>query len=548
VRRMYRSIGIVPRRSSSTSASGLGDGMQSVAGDAEKVTGEPARSRWIALAGMCTAAGLVWLAFADLGVALPTIAQELKVSVTDLQWVNNAFSLVCGALVLAAGRFSDLYGRRRLLLIGIVVFGGFSLLTSFLSGLTGLILGRALMGAGAAMILPATLALIPPLFPRAEQPRAFGAWMAVAWVGQAAGPAVGGVLTSLLGWRSLFWITAPLAAIAYLIVARFTPESRDEGLAGGVDVVGFGTSALAAFCLLYALTEGQSIGFGAPLIIGLLVAAVVLAVAFVLAEKRIRNPLVDLRLFRARDFDGALIANLVLNIVFAGISFLFALYLQDVRGYSPLKAGLLLFPSTFTILALNPVGSRAGIRRGPRLVVVLGLLILGAGTIVAGIVSPTSSYALLATGLLILGAGLGLLSVPISDTAVAGPPAELAGMASGLFKMSSMLGGALGVAILAGLAKAIGRHNAEQQARAAGLTDSQISRLGNSLTKSDNASTILAGLPADTRQQVIEAYQRAEAAGVAGAVKIAGVLAIVVALALLWIWPRRAGKSSTPSA
>jgi len=333
--------------------------------------------RWVALTGLCVAAGLVWLAFADLGIALPTISQELRVSLTDLQWTNNAFSLVCGALVLPAGRFGDLYGRRRLLLLGVVVFGAFALLTSLLSGLPGLIVGRGLMGVGAALILPATLALIPPMFPRAEQPAAFGAWMAVAWVGQAAGPAVGGLLTSWLGWRSLFWIMAPFAALAFWIIWRYAPESRDEKAPHGVDAIGLATSAAAAFCLLYALTEGQSSGFGSPLIIILLVLAIVLGVGFVVAEQRIHNPLVDLRLFRARDFDGALVANLVMNLVFAGISYLFALYLQDVRGYSAISAGWLLFPSTVTILAFNPTGSHQSARHGARLVVAAGLGLLG---------------------------------------------------------------------------------------------------------------------------------------------------------------------------
>lgn len=495
--------------------------------------------RWVALAGLCAAAGLVWLAFADLGVALPTISTELSIGLTDLQWTNNAFSLACGALVLAAGRCGDLYGRRRLLLIGIAVFGGFSLLTAFLSGLPGLVAGRALMGIGAAMILPATLALIPPLFPREEQPKAFGAWMAVAWVGQAAGPAVGGSLTSALGWRSLFWIAAPLAAAAFLVILRYTPESRDEGATGGVDMVGLVASAAAAFCLLYAFTGGQSTGFADPLIIGLLVAAVVLGVGFVLVERRVHEPLVELRLFRARDFDGALTANLVMNVVFAGLSFLLALYLQTVRGYSALEAGLLLFPSTLTILALNPVGSRMAARRGPRLPVALGLVLLGVGTLLAGLVSTDSPYWLLLLGLLVLGAGLGLLSVPISDTAVAGPPAELAGTASGLFKMSSMLGGAIGVALCAALAKGIGASRAREDALAAGLTEDDLATLDNALNGSDAAATVLDRLPPGERQSVMAAYQDAYAAGVAGSVRIVGLFALLAVVLLLWLWPRR---------
>lgn len=511
------------------------------------MTGRAAPNRWLALVGLCTAAALVWLAFADLGVALPTIAKDTKVSITDLQWVNNAFSLACGALVLAAGRFTDVYGRRRLLLVGIAVFGLFSLLTSFLSGFAGLTVGRALMGVGAALILPATLALIPPLFSRAEQPRAFGAWMATAWVGQAAGPAVGGVLTDALGWRSLFWISAPLAVVAFGIVARYAPESRDPNASRSIDVAGLLTSAGAAFCLLYALTQGQSIGFGQPSIIALVVAAVVLAVAFVLIERRVRHPLVDLKLFRARDFDGALTANLVMNIVFAGLSFVLALYLEDVRGYSALEAGLLLFPSTVTILLFNPIGGRVAGRAGPRTPVALGLALLGLGTVVTGVLSPTSSYWVMLAGLLVLGAGLGLLSIPVSDTAVAGPPEELAGLASGVFKMSSMLGGALGVALFAAVGKGLGQHRALAEARAAGLTEDQIDTLSNSLTGSNAAASVLDQVPADKRQAVIDAYHDAYATGVAGAIKAFGLVAILAGLALLWIWPRRK-PTETPEA
>jgi EmrB/QacA subfamily drug resistance transporter len=425
-----------------------------------------------------------------------------------------------------------------MLLLGIAVFGVFSLLTAFLSGLAGLIVGRALMGVGAALILPATLAMIPVMFPRSEQPRAFGAWMAVAWVAQAAGPAVGGVLTSTLGWRSLFWVPVPLAAVAYVIVARRVSESRDETAAPGLDVVGLVCSAGAAFCLLYACTAGQEVGFGDPVIIGMFVAAVALAVAFVFVERHVRNPLVDLRLFRARDFDGALTANLVMNVVFAGISFLFALYLQDVRGYSALEAGLLLFPSTITILALNPFGSRVAARRGQRSPVVWGLVLLGLGTYVAGFVSTDSPYLVLLAGLLVLGAGLGLLSVPVSDTAVAGPPPELAGTASGLFKMSSMLGGSFGVALLAALAQALQARNATAQAQAAGLSPDQIDQLRNALTSSTVAQQILAPLPEDTRQAVIDAYHVAQAVGTSGAVKIAAAVALLAAIALPFIWPR----------
>ncbi|SHN45091.1 MFS transporter [Cryptosporangium aurantiacum] len=464
--------------------------------------------RWVGLVGMCTAAGLVWLAFADFGVAVPTISRDIGGSLTALQWANNAFSLVTGALVLATGRLGDLYGRRRMLQAGLVAFGVTALLAAFPSGVAGLIAGRALMGIGAALILPATLALIPAMFPRAQQPTAFGAWMAVAWVGQAAGPAVGGLLTDTIGWRSIFWVNAPLAVVALALVGYGTAESTDRAVPRRLDVSGILTSALAAFCLLYGCTEGQELGFTHPLVLALFAATAVLIVVFVVRENRARFPLVDLALFRVRSFDGALVANTVMNMVFAGTTFLLTLHLQDVEGYSAVAAGLLLLPSTVTILAVNPLGGRLSRRRGARLPVVAGLLTIGVGTVIVGLIGRDYSYALLASGLVVVGAGLGLLSIPLSDTAVAGPPERLAGTAAGLFKMTSMLGGALGVAVLMAVSQAFRPDDAAEGAPEA-------------------------------------AFRQVEAIGIGRAILAAGVFTLFAAVVVRLMWRPAGAEAST---
>jgi len=326
--------------------------------------------------------------------------------------------------------------------------------------------------------------------------------------------------------------------IALAILGRSVPESRDENAAPGLDYAGVILSALAAFALLFGCTEGQALGFGDPLVIGSLVAAAVLAVAFVVVERRIRNPLIDLRLFRSRPFDGALVANTIMNIVFAGLSFLLTLYLQDVRGYSPMTAGLLLLPSTATILLLNPVGQRVAARVGPKLPVVLGTAILGVGTVVAGLIGRSYSYGLLLTGLLVLGAGIGLLSTPLSDTAVAGPPEELAGTASGTFKMTSMIGGALGVALMVAVSQGLQTDLATQRATAAGLDQKQVDTLADAIVNSDVANQVLASVTAQQKQELLAAYRSVEALGISGAIKAAGIFALVGALLLIWVWKR----------
>src|SRR4051812_44795428 len=397
--------------------------------------------RRASLAAICTAAGLVWLAFADFGVAIPTMADELPADLSGLQWANNAFSLVTGALVIAAGKFGDIFGRRRMLSLGIVLFSAFSVVAALAPDAGLLIAGRGLMGIGAALILPATLALIPAEFSGPAELTAFGVWQAVAWGGQAIGPAVGGILTSGLGWQWLFWINVPLGVGTYFLLRASTPESRDAEASRSIDWLGLATIGLAIFALLFALTDGPSVGWGDPLVAGLLIAFVALVLAWYAIERNAKDPLVDLRLFRMRAYDGALTANLTMNLAFGGLSYLLVLWLQNVRGYGAVEAGLLMLPSTLGIFVFIPLGSRMESRRGGRMPVLTGLFVLAAGLGLLGFLSAGSTLWLLAAGLLVIGVGLGTLSTPISDTAVGEVPIDLAGSAAGVFKMSSMVGG-----------------------------------------------------------------------------------------------------------
>jgi EmrB/QacA subfamily drug resistance transporter len=504
--------------------------------DAQQPTGRP--SRWISLAGICTAAGLVWLAFADLGVAIPTIADDLGADMAALQWANNAFSLVTGALVIAAGKFGDVFGRRRMLLLGVVLFAGFSAVAAVAQGPTLLIAGRGLMGAGAALMLPATLALIPPQFSGKAQLTAFGAWQAVAWGGQAVGPAYGGIVTEGLGWAWLFWLNLPLALVAYLVVRAATPESRDPQASPRVDWPGLATIGLAVFCLLYALTDGPNRGFGDPLIVGLLVGAALLAAAWCLVETRVREPLVDLHLFSSRPYDGALSANLTMNLAFAGLSFLLVLWLQNVRGYDPVEAGMLMLPATLGIFLFIPLGGRLDLRRGSRLPVLAGLLVMSAGILLLAQLSSDSPLWTLAAGLVVLGLGLGLLSTPISSTAVGDVARELAGTAAGVFKMSSMVGGALGVALLTALARSFGTNEAVDAARAAGYTDQQIAKAQSTLVDSGSFEAAIRGLPADVQRAFTEGAKAAFTSGVADALLATGVLALAATIVVAVLWPR----------
>jgi EmrB/QacA subfamily drug resistance transporter len=484
---------------------------------------------------------MVWLAFADLGVAIPTIADELGADLGALQWANNAFSLVTGALVIAAGKFGDVFGRRRILLLGIALFAGFSVVAAVAQGMPLLIGGRALMGVGAALILPATLALIPPQFSGKAQLTAFGVWQAVAWGGQAIGPAIGGVITDGVGWEWLFWLNVPLGLAAFLVIRAVTPESSDPDASSEVDWPGLVTIGLAVFALLYALTEGPSVGWGDPLVLVLLAASILLAVAWCLIEQRVREPLVDLNLFSLRPFDGALTANLTMNLSFAGLSYLLVLWLQNARGYDPVEAGLLMLPSTIGIFLFIPVGGRLNASRGARLPVLIGLVIMSVGLLTLGFLSADSSLWMLGVSLVVIGVGLGLLSTPISNTAVGDVPEALAGTAAGVFKMSSMVGGAIGVALLTAFGRGFSEDEWSGAARSAGISGDDLDKAQETLVDSESFHEAISSLPEALRERVTDAAVAAFSSGTADAMVANGVLALAATVVVYFLWPRHSG-------
>ena len=504
-----------------------------------KPTASPAGAkRWWSLVALCLSAAIVWFAAANIPVATAAISDDLGGSVTALQWVNTIFTLTCGALVIAAGRLGDIFGRRRVLGIGLVIFAAASVLAALAPTTSMLIAGRALMGVGAAAILPATLAIIPIEFSGKDQVTAFSAWMATTAVGQAAAPAISGGLIEFLGWPAIFWINVPACALAFVLVTRTTPESCDEGASHRLDYAGLGTVAAGLVALLYALNEAPARGWTSPIILASFALAVVLLAAFVLIERRVREPLLDLALFRRRSFDGALIDNLVYNITLAGTMYVLALYLEQVRGYDAFTAGLYLLPSTVSMLVFIPIGARLELRRGPRFPLATGTLIMGVGTFLAGFLAVDTPYWWYAMAILIQGIGIGLFSTPLSDTAVGlAPPAE-SGAASGAFKMCSMVGGALGVALMGGIYRGLQLSQLRSDADAAHLTADQQQQVNEAFANSDKARQIYETLAPDVQEKVHDAVLAALAHGIGGSLKIAAVFSVLAVIAVLLLVPK----------
>ena len=298
---------------------------------------------WWSLVGLCLVTALVWVTASDISIALPTIGRDLGGSMDVLQWAVNGYFLA-GAFIIVGGRIGDIYGRRLIFAVGTILI----LIGSVVAGIATdpwlLIAGRVIEGLGAAAVLPTALAIIAVTFTGKQRDTAIAIWIAVCWGAQALGPLVGGVVVDSLGWRWIFWINLPIGIAALLLTWWSTAESRDAHTSRSIDVPGVVTLVGGLFLLSASLVLADNVGAaGFALMLG---GAFALLALFVVIERRSKNPIVVLSIFRKRRFDGAVTANLIANFVFGGVVFFMALYLQVVEGYEPLMAGLLLLPAT----------------------------------------------------------------------------------------------------------------------------------------------------------------------------------------------------------
>ncbi|MFL5839735.1 MAG: MFS transporter [Thermoleophilaceae bacterium] len=407
-------------------------------------------NRWAVLVVVCLAQFMVVLDATIVNVALPSIQRGLDFSNADLQWVINSYTLMFGGFLLLGGRAADFFGRRRLFLAGVAVFSAASLINGLASSSEMLIIGRGLQGLGGAMVSPAALSIITTTFAEGpDRTKALGVWSAIAAGGAAVGLLMGGVLTDALSWEWCFFVNVPIGIGAILAALRFVPESLAEKRPDTVDIAGAVSVTGGLVVLVYAIVKAQAWGFGSGRTLGLGAVAVALLAAFVLTERRSKAPLVRLGIFRNRSLTGA---NTVMLLVAAGLfsMFFFAtLYLQDVLGYSPLKAGLAFLPVTVGIIVGAGVAQQ-GIRTlGARLQTVIGIGTATVGMFLLTGLPAHGSYASdLLPGLLLIAFGMGMTFVPITLMATTNVHADDQGLASGLLNTAQQVGGALGLAVL----------------------------------------------------------------------------------------------------
>jgi EmrB/QacA subfamily drug resistance transporter len=486
--------------------------------------------RWTLLT-VCLATFMLLLDITVVNVALPDIQRELKASFTDLQWVVDAYSLMLASVLLTAGSLADLFGRKRVFIIGLVLFTVASLLCGLAGSPTPLNLARGFQGVGGAVMFACAPALLAQEFEGRERGTAFGIWGATIGAAVAVGPLVGGALTESLGWEWIFFVNVPIGALtaitASLRLHEYRPESKTR-----VDWAGVVTFSGALFCLVFALIRGNDEGWGSTTIVGLLVAALALMVGFIVAERHGRDPMLDLSLFRKPAFTGAQIVAFAISASMFSMFLYLTLYMQNVLDYSPLEAGLRFLPVSVVSFFAAPVAGRLTSRVPIRLLLFGGLCAIGGGLLLMGGLSPSSKWTALLAGFLIAGTGVGFVNAPLSFTAVSVVEQRLSGTAAGINNTFRQVGIATGIAGLGAIFQTRVTDGLHSALAGTSVRPGDVDRLGQAVV-SGGARQAIQSAPSGARDAVAEAARRAFIDGINDLFIIAALVAFAGAAAAL---------------
>jgi EmrB/QacA subfamily drug resistance transporter len=444
-----------------------------VALEAGRVTSEPDPRRWKALALVCAAIFMTVVDVSIVNVAIPTIGVKLHFSRDALQWVITAYALTFGGFLLLGGRAADFLGRRRVFMVGLGLFTLASLFCGLSTSEGMLIAARAIQGFGAAVISPSALSIVSTTFTEgAERNKALGIWGAVGGSGAAVGVLLGGVLTKYLGWEWIFFVNVPVGAVALLLTPRFVRESRTVVAERRYDPLGALTVTAGLVALVYAISKAPFDGWGSAKTIGVLVAAAVLLVAFVVVERTVRDPVMPLRIFRVRTVAGANVAGALLGGVIFANFFVLTQYVQTVLHYSALKAGVTFVATAGTAVLAAGLAQALVTRFGVKPVMTIGFALMVGGMVWYAQVPVHGSFAPdLLPGYLMVGVGLPFGFVPVTIAALAGIEPYEAGLASGMINTTQQIGGAIGVAIVATVYLTHFKNHVRADGAAVALTD-----------------------------------------------------------------------------
>ena len=416
----------------------------------EKLQVRAASSKWLTLCAVCLGLMMLMIDSFVVNVAFPSIARDLRADLATIEWAVSGYVLVLGVLPIAMGRLGDIFGRRKIYLLGLVLFVLASIACGAANSITALVIARVVQGAGAAIMMPGTLSLITQAFPPQQRGLAIGIWSGVSGLGLIAGPILGGFLTEY-DWRWIFYVNVPLGALALLMAALWVNESRDEHVPRSVDWLGLVTLSVGLFLIMFGVTRGNKDGWTSAPIVACFVGGVALLAAFIVIERRVRYPLIDLSLFRNATFVSACLSAFLFSAAVFGSQPYTSLFMQNFWGFSPREGGLAFVPATMLVAAVMPFGGIMGQRLGGRLrwIIIAGSLAVFISFLyLFGLSTQSNYWNGFLPALLLRGIGIGLVMASTSFAVVSSVPMAKSGLASGTLTMARNLGTAMGVAVL----------------------------------------------------------------------------------------------------
>jgi len=489
----------------------------------------PDPRRWWTLVVLCFSLLVIGLDNTILNVALPTVQEDLGASASQLSWIVDSYMLVFAAVLLTAGALGDRFGRKRALTFGLFVFGLASALSAVAQSSEMLIATRALMGVGGAFIMPSTLSILTATFPASERAKAIGIWSAVAGLGIVIGPVTGGWLVEHGDWSLIFLVNVPIVITALIAGRWLVPESRDPAKPR-LDAGGFALSSLGLAALVWALIEAPSRGWTDAMILGGFAFSALALAAFVRWELRIREPMLDVRLFRNRRFSAASGSITLAFFALFGTMFFLTQYLQLVLGYGAFESGVRLMPVAAGLIVGGPLSAKLAERVGTKRVVAAGLMFVGAGLALLSFAEVDSGYGLVAAVLGVLGLGMGLTMAPATESVMGSLPIAKASVGSAVNDATRTLGGALGVAVLGSLVSSGYRAGMD------GITGPAQDSLAGALAVAGQAG-------GERGAQLTSLAQSAFVDGMHAAVLVGAAIAVVGAVLALVALPARAAAA-----
>jgi len=502
-----------------------------------------ARSKGAILLVLAAALALISLDNTIVNVALPTLQEELGASTAELQWVVDAYSVLFAGMLLLAGSLGDRFGRRRALIIGLVIFGAGSFAAGFATSADMLIACRAIMGIGGAFIMPSTLSILVQVFTEPRQrAQAIGIWAAVAGAAVAVGPILGGLLLEVTTWHAIFWVNPPLVILALIATFALVPESCDPSRPR-LDPLGAVLSTIGIVAFVVTVIEVPDQGFS-PVTIGSTITAVIFLVAFVWWERRAPRPLLPMSLFANRLFAVAIITVALVYGALMGVMFFLPQFLQLVQGDTPLQSGFAMLPAAGGLFLASLFSPRWAERLGTRRVVVSGLILVVLGLALAAYLTADSAYLHVGGSLGLMGLGLGMVLPQATNAVLASVPRERAGMGSAVNDGVGELGGSLGVAILGSLLSLGYRNEIEAQITAAGDAIASIpASIVESVRESLAAGSLaVASLPADIATPIRQVAGNAFVSGMTTALMVAATIVGAGALLAWRMFPARVDR------